>query len=370
MAKDERNEIKKELLELLPKDPHGRLHIAPRTGKTGIVISLIKRDNPKSILWVTPTTELAEKDVPEEFTKWHAKKYLKKLTCITWRGLEKAEGYYDLIVLDEEQFITKNNSKTLRNGKLSYNNIISMTGTPSREFDKYIIYTALKLEILYKLSVVEATNLDILSNYIINVIKVAMSSELNLEVKTKNHNFKTSESKSYDYLSSQIENSDPKDRFFKIIKRLGAVQESKSKFNAGKYLMDNLPGRKIIFCPRATQAETLCKDYYHGKSNSESLKKFIKGNIDSIAMVNKGGTGYTYKEVDHIIILQADSDKSGLTSQKIARALLKQENHLAIIWIICLNATQDEKWVERTLNRFDRKKVRYIDFNHMKRAGL
>ena len=331
---------------------------------------LIKRDKPKSILWVTPTTELAEKDIPGEFVKWHGKSYIKKLTCITWRGLEKAEGHYDLIVLDEEQFITKNNSKKLRNGELSYNNIISMTGTPSREFDKYILYKALNLEVLYELSVVEATNLDILSNYIINVVNIEMSSDLDIEIKTKNHSFKTSETKNYVYLSSQVEDSDPGDRFFKIINRLRAIQESKSKFKVGKYLMDNLLGRKIIFCPRAKQAEDICENFYHGKSDSKSLEKFINGSIDSIAMVNKGGTGYTYKEVDHIILLQADSDKSGLTSQKIARALLKQKDHLAIIWIICLKGTQDEKWVDRTLDRFDREKVRYINFNHMKRAGV
>lgn len=108
MKKDGREEVKKEILSL-PPNLHGRLLLAPRLGKTSIVISLIKRDKPKKILWVTPLAELAEKVIPQELITWKALKYLKNLQTVTWASLHTIEGEYDTIILDEEQHITENN---------------------------------------------------------------------------------------------------------------------------------------------------------------------------------------------------------------------------------------------------------------------
>ena len=92
----------------------------------------------------------------------------------------------------------------------------------------------------------------------------------------------------------------------------------------------------------------------------------MEGEIDEITMVNTGGTGYTYKAVDHLVLVQTDSDKNGLSSQKIARVLLEQPNYKANIYILCLMNTQDVKWVDNMLKGFDKSKVNYLMFKNMK----
>ena len=63
-------QIQKEIVDTVPCNPVGRLLLSPRTGKTPVVLSLIKRDKPKNILWVTPSAELAETIIPSEFVKF------------------------------------------------------------------------------------------------------------------------------------------------------------------------------------------------------------------------------------------------------------------------------------------------------------
>lgn len=48
------------------------------------------------------------------------------------------------------------------------------------------------------------------------------------------------------------------------------------------------------------------------------------------------------------------------------RTLLQQEDYQATIWIICLLGTQDEKWIESALERFDKSKVEYINYKNLK----
>ena len=98
----------------------------------------------------------------------------------------------------------------------------------------------------------------------------------------------------------------------------------------------------------------------------DDLRDFKEEKINSLALVNAGGTGHTYKNIDHLVLVQADSDKNGLTSQKIARTLLSQGKYKATIWIVCLLGTQDEKWIASTLENFDSSKIEYIEFKNLK----
>ena len=64
----------------------------------------------------------------------------------------------------------------------------------------------------------------------------------------------------------------------------------------------------------------------------------------------------------HLILTQVDSDRNGLTTQKLARTLLKQKGYNATIWILCLKKTQDKVWVDAALENFDESKIEYLEF--------
>jgi superfamily II DNA or RNA helicase len=397
MTKAEKTKIQKEIVDSVEINASGRLLLAPRVGKTKIMIDIIKRDKPKSILWVTPSSELADKDIPEEFVKWKATRFVNKLTTVTWMSLNKIRGHFDLVVLDEEQFATENNCRGLlakyekfrgsdvteedmlnavlkikecvETNKITYNNILSMTGTPTKHDHKKELYQKLGLTILVNLSINKAVDMGLLSNYTIKVLEVEMGTGKDIKAGTKVKPFLTSEVSQYEWLTRSMKQAvmqGRKDAFFKVLARMRAIKNSLSKENATIALLQTLTGRKLIFSSSINQALILSNYRYHSKTDNQDLTAFKKGEIDEIALVNAGGTGHTYKAIDHLIIVQADSDKNGLTSQKICRTLLEQKDYQAVVWIICLMGTQDEKWIASTLESFNTSKTEYVKFKNFK----
>lgn len=361
-----RDDIRDEVINVLPLKPHGRIIAAPRSGKTAIAIALIKLNKPKSILWVTPSADLAQIGIVEEFNKWKAKSYIKKLTTSTYTSLDKVTGHYEMIILDEEQFVTWNNVANLLNQTLTYDYIISMTGTKAKTLEKQEIYDALDLPILYELDINSAVDMGLLSNYVIKVVEVPLSNTRMVESGNQKKRFLTSEKKNYEYLDKLASSYNLfSDKKFRIINRMRAIYNSPSKEYVLKYLSQHLKGRKMYFCSSIEQADRICSHTYHSKTNNKDLLKFINGEIDEISMVNAGTVGFTYKAVDHLIINQVNSDNVGSTTQKICRALLKQHNYDATIWIICLKGTRDEMWVESTLRNFDKYRIEYLSYDRI-----
>jgi len=362
MNNKERNSLQKEIVDSIPSGKSGRLLLSPRVGKSKIAISVIKRDQPQSILWVTPSTELAEKDIPEEFVKWRAKSYLNKLETVTWMSLHKCEGHYDLIILDEEQMITKRNSQNFFNGKLKYNVLLSMTGTPSRDWDKKVLYNGLCIYPICDLSINKAVNLGLLSNYQINVVNISMSQNNMVMAGSKSNRFEQSEIKNYTYLDKMVYEDGTS--FFRVMARKRAIENSPSKYQALKNLYNSLEGRVLCFSPTIKIAEKLDECTYHSKTSNEDLQKFYDGKIDKISMVNSGGLGFTYKNIDHLIIAQSTKDQNGNTTQKICRTLLKQKDYKATVWILCLLGTRDEDWIASCLKRFDQTKIKHFYYDN------
>ena len=362
MTNKERTELQNEIVRGLPKFPHGRLVLAPRVGKTRIAIELIKKSKPKSILWVTPSPKLAEEDIPIEFETWKAKSYLKKLQTSTWASLHKVTGKFDMIILDEDHWITENNAVNLLNGTLT-GSILAMTGTATAHYDKNMMYQNLKLKVLYRISVNYAVEIGLLSNYNVKVITVELNStDKTIRGGNKEVSFLTTEKANYDYLDRIAQQAifSKKNVQFRILARRRAILNSASKDKVTKWLWNNLEGRKLFFCASIEQANSLTQYTYHSKTDNTYLQKFIDGDINEIAMVNAGSTGFTYKEIDHLVIVQSDSDKNGSTLQKICRTLLAQKDYKAQIWMLCLNGTQDENWVNSTLVKLNKDKIEWI----------
>lgn len=369
MNNKEKSKIQKEIVNSLNLKPHGRLLLAPRVGKSKLAIDIIKKNNPKSILWVTPSAELAEKDIPQEFNTWKASRFIKKLTTVTWASLNKIKGHYEMIILDEEQKSTENNLNNLLNGELTYNYIISMTGTQTKHESKKDLYKLLKLPVLYKLSINEAVDMGMLANYTIKIIEIDLGREKNVTAGTKAKPFLTTEEANYKYINNNTNRAifgKLPTMMYNILARMRFIYNSPSKTNVAKYLIENLQGRKLFFCSSIEQAESLSSTNYHSKTDNTDLNRFISGEIDTITMVNAGGIGFTYKEIDHLVMVQCDSDKNGETSQKLARTLLDQKDYKATIWILCLIGTKDENWVESALENFDKNKIEYIRFKNFK----
>ncbi len=368
MTKKDRELLIKEILLEVPNNPKGRLLLSPRFGKTKLAIEIIKREKPKSILWVTPEVNLFN-DVKKEFAKWSAKRYIDKISFTTWVSLPMCKGDFDIVVFDEEQFATENNLKSIFEGKVTYKSIISLTGTPTKHYTKLALYEQLGLEVYYKMDIEKAINLGILANYTIKVINVPLGTEKNFLAGGKNKKFYTTEKKNYEYIDQRTRQAielRTANLKFEILNRLSCIKNSPSKYKVAEFLIQNLKGRKLFFCASIEQANKLCKYRFHSKTDEKDLKAFKEGEIDTIALVNAGGVGHTYKKVDNFVITQIDSDKNGLSTQKLCRSLLNQEDYEAQIWILNLKETQDSLWLQNFLSNFDNSKVEFMTFEKLK----
>lgn len=424
MTNKEKSELQKEIVDYVGVCPHGRLLLAPRVGKTKLVIDIIKRDKPESILWVTSSSKLATEDIPEEFDKWKAKRFKAKLTTCTYSYLPKMIGDYSVIVLDEDQHLTEANAEAFFSGNLTCKNIISMTGTNTKHKDKLNLYSKLNLEVLYEISINQAVDIKLLADYQINVLNITpdktkmkkynqmqylidrnilgdayitenqshlvitgkMSAKLKIQEKESKYGGKlftvfgslgsigyvvitddgelkgkltSNEGAKYQISQGKIHIPQPASL---LIGRSKALGNSELKTEIAKNLLSELEGRKLMFSTSTKQASEISEHTYHSKTTNEALQEFKNGSIDEIVMVNKGGTGFTYKSLDHLIIVQCDSDRNGLTSQKICRTLLGQKDYKATVWILCVKDTRDEVWVESALESFDKNKVKYVNY--------
>ena len=362
-----RDIIFKKVLDSIPKKKMIRLSLAPRFGKTKLIVDVIKRDDPETILWVTPSKLLSKEDIPNEFEKWDGKEYLDRLTVTTWSSLKKINGYFDLIVLDEEQFITEKNCEPLLNKKLQ-GLIISMTGTPTTRADKQELYDKLKLKMAYILSLDEIVELGIVSDYSIKVLVFKMSEEKNIESGSASNRFMTSEASYYRWLDAKAIESYGNNDYqipWAIVERANYIKNSKTKKLISEEFIQMYQDKRIlIFAPFIEYAESICTNTYHSKSvDKSSLDAFQNNEINHLALVKTGSVGFTFFDVDIVLIIQMDSNKTGISTQKIARGLLKSSQEkvqLTNIFVLCLDNTQDTKWVNEGLNDFSKEKIEFL----------
>ena len=404
--------------------------VTMRAGKTKIAVDKIKRDKPKTILWVSPSNELLDQ-LEEEFSKWKAKAHFKKVTTLNWASLGNHVGHYDLIVLDEEQKITPLNSTSLRDKTLTADSILSMTGTPTRDPEKKKLLDELGIKPYFVYNTDEAIDDGVVSDYIINVVKIpynayglgtyrwyqAKIDELKVgryHLEGRGLQIKFTESGKTVALKLYTKSSDKPGNLFALFNTI---------FNAGYLVLDDDKGvlaskivlgnntyflqldgtvtkkipkefllgrqrslgvsklktvvaqrllakweqeRVLIFVGNSTaQAEEICPHSFHSGTDNSSLQEFTKHAINHIAMVNSGSVGFTYRDLDKLLLLQVDSDKNGTTSQKIARSTLYQgEDYVASIWILCVMGTEDERWVQSFVEKQNRRTV-YHDYKDL-----
>lgn len=350
------NEYREELteqlaLKLASGGLSGRIHLAPRFGKTRLIIQILKHSKGRigSVLWVTPNRRLADVDIPSEFRKWKGNSEILEIT--TWVSLPTKHGHYDLIVLDEEQCITKRNAEGLLNGSLRCNQLIAMTGAPTRDSAKLEIFSRLWLTTIFGLGIEDAVDRGILSEYSIHVIRLRMCEEEKAEYKALCH---------------RIDSIVTYDNHYKslLLKRKRMLAKCKTKEVEVMNLLHHLNGegkqRVVVFCPDIATANSLGRHHaYHSKSkDATALTNFINGVSDLLYLVNTGSMGFTLPRVQNIIIYQADSDRNGYTTQKICRGLMNDgvKTH---IFIMQMEGTREEEWTKMTLENFGSKHVEY-----------
>lgn len=356
MNNEIKTKIQDEVINRLPLKPHGLLNYSVRFGKSRIVCELVRKNNPKKILWVTLSAELRDKDIPDEIKSWLGEEYFDRFKIICYKSLSKEKGDYDLIVLDEYQAITEESIRPLLNGTLKYEYIIGVTGTPPKSLDKIRLLWQLRLLEIDKFDIDLGVEKGIIAPYRITTIPVKLNSiDQTVKAGSKEKPFYTTETKSYDYYTSQIDEKKKlgQDISFLSLNRARMIYNSRSKSIRTRELLKSLKGRTLIFAGSIDQSKEITQNIFNSKTGKDNFNKFQNGEINTLCCVNKGGVGFTYKGVDNFIIVQCNSNNTGDITQKIGRALLAQKDYTANIYILYLQDTVDETWKDRVLRDFN-----------------
>jgi len=361
-----REQVQKDALSIALKHKRCGLGISMGVGKTLIGLSYIENLQGHSskklrVLVVAPKLSI--------FDSWRsdAEKFnidISNVEFTTYLSLNKhSSNDYDVLVLDE--------CHSLLNSHLPFlsffeGRILGLTGTPPRysQSEKGEMVNTY-CPILYKYITDDAVEDDILNDYRIIVHLMPLSYENNIQVKTKNTHFFTSELKNYGYWSQRIaEAKTKKQEQIASIMRMKALMDYKTKERYAEHLLNEISEKCIIFCNTQDQADRMCEFSYHsGNPDSEgNLNLFGNDHITKLSCVLQLNEGVNIPNLKAGIIMHAYGNERK-SSQRIGRLLRLNPDETATVHILCYKDTIDQKWVLQALKDFDQSKIKYIDSN-------
>lgn len=365
---DKREQVQIEALQALKKSiGNCTLDITMRVGKTKIALDyihwFIANFPNKKVLWIADNTNERDKDLPEEAAKWDIS--LNKVDIVHWRSIHTINpAQYVLVIFNECQNITANLCGYLHGFKKA--KIIGLTGTyPAYEKAKLLKELGLN-NIAYKYNMDEASEDNVISDYTINVVKIPMDNGKNIEVKYDGGTFMTSEYSSYQSLTRKIDEakSGVQEKFMRL-NRMRSVSKFQSKINyTKKIILENSKKnlKTLVFAIDNEHAKKIGKYIYSSHTDDKNLNLFNSGEISYLILINKGGTGFTYKvPIDCIIMLAPNSSNTVL--QKIGRGTINNKtNDLKVIIPISDDTVQID-WVNKAFRDVDPNKIIVTKYN-------
>lgn len=338
---------------------NGILHLCPRAGKIRTSIRIFRKveeeiqASPK-ILICYPDKNI-QKSWEDDFIEVEYNN--PNIHYITHISLEKVIEDYDIIVCDEIHLLSAKQKSNFRK-LMKYNKdslIIGLSGTLSKSTEEEL-KEELGLPVQVEYGLEDAIKDGIISDYKITVIKVKLDNKTIVDPKKQR-----TEKQKYNAISWVIKNKGQS--LFLNLARMRIIHNSLGKLEATKKILNKLKDERVlVFCANNKIAKELgCKIHTSKYNDQEEFEKFIKNNseINHLAVCRIGNTGISFKRLDNIIINAFDSNSENLT-QRICRSLILDEpGKISNIYIITSDEEVELKWLKKSLEFFDPKKIKY-----------
>ena len=363
------------------------LFMSPGSGKTRIGIiaacEVIKKYGGKALVSV-PKENLI-KQWNDEAIKWKYSKEWKFVDIICHASNDKYNpSDYAIVILDEVHLAIKGEHHgSLLDHDYSTTKLLCLTGTKPKDKES--------LEKLYKvapesfeLTLNEAVELKLVSEYTINVIDIPFSGDELMKYKKAQQGFVyytnlLGKFDAFEKAKSILDNSSssPIDKrnatmlFTAIRNRKSIAQNAKQKLTVAKQLVELFPEHYTITFSETndftTKLHKLCGDravMFHSKmkesEKTDALKQFAdrrtkKNIINSTKALSEG---YNVPVIN-MGIVTAFTSKANTIIQRITRACRYIEGKRAILFILVVPNTQEEQWLKNALK--DVSNVRYFD---------
>lgn len=358
-------------------NPFKAIIAATGVGKSKIaidrIVETLKISPNAKILLVVPTEQLRDNNWKEEFDNWGYSEYWNKVERECYASISKLSyNEYELVIFDEFHNITIANTEFINNNII--NNLMCLSATPPKNKEKKDLMELYGIKIVYEVTLDVAVKLRLVSPYEIVVVEARLDSKnAIIPAGTKLKPYLTTEAKQYEYLDTRVNklmfSKNPKDKEalkFAIFNRMRFIYNLPTKTEVAKQILKRLPedARKIIFCGSINQAEELSPYRFHSKSSQDHLKAFMNQEISELSCVKSLNEGMNVNGADYAVVVQSDSNDKNLI-QRIGRLIRYKAGHIGkIIIIVCID-TVDEKWVQNSLEKLDKSKIRVIRYENL-----
>jgi len=365
-----RSKVQREAEEALgANNCWGAVIMATGTGKSkvGVDVSSKLTDvkfNPKMLLAV-PTEKLRDENWKEEYQKWGKGDIYDKLVRTCYASLNKFEDEeFELVMLDEGHNITEENSQFFKKNKV--NHVVLFTATEPRNFIKKEILKNLGIHPVYELTVDEAVKLGLVAPYDITVITTHLNNvDKYIESGNKKSRFYQTEKEKYTYLSKLCASRPGKVNY---LKRMRFIYNLRSKTEAAKAILENVipkDYRTLIFCGSIDQADQLCVNSFHSKTDDWSFNMFKEGVVDKLSCVDALNEGHNISDLDCAFIVQTNSSDLDLI-QRIGRVIRFRPGHQAKIIILCTEDTVDLSWIKKATAKLNASNIRFVELARLR----
>lgn len=340
-----REEIQNKAVQSIIKHNYkGLLIIAPRVGKSKIIIDALRKSNyqPDEVVITSPYLDI-KKNWTNEITKWGLH-FNPTLTC--HKSINRVK--YDnvkLIVVDEVQTLSPAQVMFLYRLRKP---IIAITGTLNAEKETNL-KMLLDLDLIYYYPINYAIKDKIISDFEIYIHKVELSKNERADYNKRSHLYER---------FKREKNQKSKD--WAARERALAIYKYPSKVKAVQHFLETLEDRALIFTVLTEIANQLAKDTHHSKSgNVNNLNKFIKNEIFHLACCNAINMGVTIPNLKTGVIHQLQSNDE-MALQKFLRMCNVEKDRVAVIHIFVCKDTVDETWLDKALSGVDDKRINYV----------
>lgn len=343
------------------------------------------------VLCVSPTQKLRDDNWPKEFEDWGAKHIFDKhVEAICFASLAKYQNKkrWKLVILDEIHRLTELSAAAFKStghdtftefmADILADAVMGLTATvpdPKRDPDKARIIAQIA-PVVFTYTLDEGVADGIIPDYEIRVIETNLDDTKKvIKAGTKIKSFMTTEYKHYDFLEKKIRKqrmlanqaSGAQAARFEKLAMFATMARNRFLYNlpsktelAARCLRQITEGKRtLVFCGSIAQCEELLGDQvYHSKSGSDAYNRFNRKEISVLGVVNAANEGLNIVDLDQALVIQVDSNQRNLV-QRVGRTLRLREGHKAIVYILCVQGTADERWLNKSLEGFDKSKITY-----------
>lgn len=359
----------------------GTFEGATGVGKTKVGVLAVVAElmvNPSAVIYiVVPTTELRDKDWPDEFIRWGYGDLLGQINIICFASISKVKpkADVDLLIVDEIHHWTESSAQFYQaTNEWKIFHILGLTATlpkVGKNDDEKVKLLRINqmAPSIFKVPLEQAIQLELVADFEIKVLKFELDMKTqNVLSGSKDKPFWTTEYAAYKYLTKMVQK-------FAIIKREGAkfawigkrtrfLRNLESKKRLAKECMQGMlkqGKRTLIFGGSIEQIEALCAPHtYHSQTTDQQLIAFQAKEIDYCGVVDALNEGKNINELDQILVVQLNASERRII-QRIGRTIRFRLGHKALVVILVAKDTADEQWCESALENFDTSRITYYN---------